>query len=350
MKKTVSLQDIATAAKVSKMTVSLALRDHPRISADTRKRVKSLATKLGYKPDPEVARFMSVIRKHKSSDKGLPIACISTGKAPGLWRESPTERAYWDGACERALSYGYYMVDFWLEKPQMTEHRLSDILWNRGIKGILIPPVLRVLSGSTREVRLDLDWDRFCAVTIGDPLTWPELNRVVHDHYTSILSAMKHLMQRGYRRIGLCLREHMDLTVNQRWQAGYRVFRASHPVPRIEPLIRPELEPDEVRQWLADNQIDSILSAGHRMPDHLRGMGIEIGSKIGYADLDLYPDAPYHAGISGIMQNSTMLGMAAVDMLVAGLQRGQTGVPKVPFVTQVRGSWLDRGSTPQIGG
>ncbi|MCF3650442.1 LacI family DNA-binding transcriptional regulator [Synoicihabitans lomoniglobus] len=344
-----SLQSIADALGVSKMSVSLALRDHPRIPAATRTRIKSEATKQGYKPNPDVSRFLSAIRKAKPGDNGLPLACITTGDAPELWRQqSPTENAYWIGASERAKLYGYYVEEFWLEEPRMSARRLSDILWNRGINGVIIPPVLRVFSEANREVSLELKWERFCAVTIGDPLTSPELNRVVHDHYTSIVTAMDRLMQLGYRRIGLCLPEHMDLTVNQRWQAGYRVFRANHPLERVEPLIRPTLVAEDVRAWIKDNRIDAVLAAGHHMPRFFRESGINIGVDVGYADLDVYPKSPEYRGVSGIMQNSEMLGMAAVDMIVGGLQRNQLGIPDVPFVTQVRGSWVDGKTTPPI--
>ncbi|MDP0500105.1 MAG: LacI family DNA-binding transcriptional regulator [Verrucomicrobiota bacterium JB022] len=343
-----SLRTIAEITGVSKMTVSLALRDHPRIPLATRERIKRVAAEQGYQANPEISRLLAAVRKTNIDERGLPLACITTGAAPGLWRESPTESAYWEGACKRAKTYGYYVEEYWLEQPRMKPQRLSDILWNRGIKGVIIPPVLRVLTGTNRDVRMELDWARFCAVTIGDPLTSPELNRVVHDHYASMLTAMNRLMELGYRRIGLCLHEHMDLTVNQRWQAGYRVFRTNHPIERFEPLIRSKLSAEAVRDWIAHNRIDAILSAGHNMPEFFRQTGIEIGRDVAYADLDLYPDAPQHRNVSGIVQNSEMLGMAAVDMTVSALQRNQTGVPKVPFVTQVRGTWIDGKTTPPV--
>lgn len=51
----VTLQHIANAAKVSRTTVSLALRHHPKISVAMRKRVQVLDRKLGYRPNPLVA-------------------------------------------------------------------------------------------------------------------------------------------------------------------------------------------------------------------------------------------------------------------------------------------------------
>lgn len=46
----VSIKDIARAAEVSPSTVSRALHDHPRISQETKNRIRQLAQELGYTP------------------------------------------------------------------------------------------------------------------------------------------------------------------------------------------------------------------------------------------------------------------------------------------------------------
>ena len=241
MGKPVSLQRIADAVGYSKMTVSLALREHPRIPAATQAKIRKVADEMGYRPKPEVAQLMSAIRREATTEQGVPLAYVTTGREKGCWRDSPTELAYWQGAAERAKAYGYYLEEHWLDAPRMTERRLGEILWHRGVKGLIIPPMIRTLSGKEHGLKLNFNWDHFAAVTIGDMLSSPQLTRVIHDHYTSILTLMDELIALGYRRIGLCMIEHMDYTVKQRWQAGYRVYRANHPIERIEPLILPDL-------------------------------------------------------------------------------------------------------------
>lgn len=344
--KSVSLSDIAERLSISKMTVSLALRDNPRISISTRRRVAKVATEMGYKPNPEVAKFMAAIRKQVRDERGSPLAYLTTGDAKGVWRESPTELHYWQGASERAKLYGYYLEEYWLDEPHMSEARMSDIIWNRGISGLILPPFARKLTKGAKDIQLKLEWDRFASVTISDMLTRPLLNRVVHDHYTSMLNLMDALAERGYQRIGLCLTSHMDLTVNQRWQAGYRVYRANHPIQRIEPLIERDLNPELLRAWIEDNQLDAVISAERRMPDFFKSMGLQIGKQIAYADLDVDPSDPSQESISGIVQNSHMMGQAAVDMVVSAIQRNESDVPEIAQVLQVEGTWQNRGSTP----
>lgn len=348
MGKRVSLQKIADLVGVSKMTVSLALRDHPRISAGTQAKIKEVARELGYQPNPEVAQFMAAIRRDKSVEGGLPLAYITSGRKRGAWKESPTELAYWEGACERAQSYGYYLEEHWLDEPRMSERRMSDILWHRGVKGIIIPPMIRTLTGQMPGLKLNFKWDKFASVVIGDMLLSPLLNRVLHDHYVSILIVLEKLSQLGYRRIGLCLTEHMDLTVHQRWQAGYRVYRANHPIERIEPLIIPDLSARAVAGWIAENRLDAIVSAERRMPRFFEEMGLMMGKDLAYADLDLDTTDPAYSEVGGIVQNSAMLGMAAVDLAVSSLNRNQLGLPDIPFVMQVEGTWVEKQSTPPI--
>lgn len=54
-----TMQDVATAAGVDRTTVSLALRNHPRISLATRKRVQQVADELGYRTHPLVSALMT---------------------------------------------------------------------------------------------------------------------------------------------------------------------------------------------------------------------------------------------------------------------------------------------------
>ncbi len=347
MSERISLQNIADALGVSKMTVSLALRKHPKIPESTRRKVAAKAKEMGYIRNPEISKFMSAIRQQNAGDTGLPLAYITTGSQRDDWKQSATELKYWEGAKEQAKAYGYYIDTYWLSEPGMTEQRMSKILWSRGIQGIILHPFSGALTRESIATPLNMMWERFITVAMSDTLMNPILNRVIHDHYTSILLAMESLSQKGYRRIGLCMSEDMDLRVNQRWQAGFRVYRASHPIARIAPLITNQLNANSIKKWMRGKKLDAIIGASSQMPRYLQEIGIQIGQDLAYADLDLDIKNPAYAHISGIDQNSKMLGIAAVDLLMSGIQRNECGVPKIPLTIQVEGSWKDRGSTPE---
>jgi LacI family transcriptional regulator len=71
--KPIKLDDLAKKLKVSKVTVSKALRDHPDISPEMTKKVKDLADKVGYMPN-SIARNLS---SRKSNTIGLVVPKIA---------------------------------------------------------------------------------------------------------------------------------------------------------------------------------------------------------------------------------------------------------------------------------
>jgi DNA-binding LacI/PurR family transcriptional regulator len=62
MKRRITLKDIALKAEVTVACVSLALRDSPQIAAATKVRIRDLAEKLGYRPDPALAALGPIAR------------------------------------------------------------------------------------------------------------------------------------------------------------------------------------------------------------------------------------------------------------------------------------------------
>jgi len=63
MKSVSSLAELAKLAGTSKATVSLALRDHHKISEATRKRIQELAKIHGYRVNPMVSAQMAHVKK-----------------------------------------------------------------------------------------------------------------------------------------------------------------------------------------------------------------------------------------------------------------------------------------------
>lgn len=63
-----SLKDLATELGVSISTVSRALKDSPEIGTEMKKKVKDLAKKLGYRPNPFA---MSLLKMRRESSELL---------------------------------------------------------------------------------------------------------------------------------------------------------------------------------------------------------------------------------------------------------------------------------------
>ncbi|RRJ98846.1 LacI family DNA-binding transcriptional regulator [Opitutaceae bacterium TAV3] len=67
--KDVNMEAVARAAGVHRTTVSMALRGHPKLPEATRARIRELAERMGYRPNPLVQALMST-RAARGRGKG----------------------------------------------------------------------------------------------------------------------------------------------------------------------------------------------------------------------------------------------------------------------------------------
>ena len=103
----VTLRDIARELGVSHVTVSLALRDHPRISKAMTTRVKQTAARLGYRPDPMLTALSHYRRGRRANPITASIAWINAWPKPEQLRSFREFDAYWRGARTAATKFGY---------------------------------------------------------------------------------------------------------------------------------------------------------------------------------------------------------------------------------------------------
>jgi LacI family transcriptional regulator len=82
----VTLRQIARTARVSVMTVSYALRDRPEVSPTERARLRALAEKLGYRPDPLLTHLMQHLRSHRRIKPTANLAVLTSLDAPFVRR------------------------------------------------------------------------------------------------------------------------------------------------------------------------------------------------------------------------------------------------------------------------
>ena len=341
----VALREIADKTGISRMAVSLALRGKSGVSDATRKRVLRVAKELGYEPDPDVARLLSHIRVKKPTSTKASLALLTSGTKKQDWKLYPTERKYVEGTLARGKEYGYHIEEFWINEPEMTLSRLSNIIWSRGIEGVIIAPLQSRLSEKApRSVRLD--YNLFSAVEISETVEWPDLDRAVHDQYTSMLKALDELFELNYQTIGLVLEQALDLRVNGKWTAAYLRYRNQWGAKRLPPpLIMDVPRQPAFDRWFDRYRPNAIISVDRFGLHLLQERGLDIPGEVGYASLDVDGDESEFPNVSGIDQNSEMVGAAAVDMLVAAIHRSQRGIPVYPLRIEVEGAWKAGKST-----
>ncbi|MEI9998948.1 MAG: LacI family DNA-binding transcriptional regulator [Verrucomicrobiota bacterium] len=106
---TPSHRTLAKMAGVSIFTVSLALRNNPRVAAATRRKIQTLAKRYGYKPNAELAELMARTRATGSTKYQATLAYVDASY-PRV-RKHYALQAYRSSCRERAEKFGY-RLDF----------------------------------------------------------------------------------------------------------------------------------------------------------------------------------------------------------------------------------------------
>jgi LacI family transcriptional regulator len=335
-----TLQDVAIQAGVHRTTVSLALRDHPRIPLETRERVKAAAARLGYQINPLVAALMQSRRLGRTV-KHVTLAYVTNYPTRYGWKPVNHDRPdFFPGAVARARELGYKLEDFWLAEPGMTPDRFCDILAARNIHGLIIgrlPP---------DQYSLALDWNRFSCVALGMTLRSPVLHHVTENHYETVWQGMQRCLDRGYRRVGFVFSEANDSPrVGDRWLGAYLRQQMSFPAKdRLAPCPQIPASQRAFAQWFKRNRPDALI-ATHARPviGWLKQMGLSVPRDVGLIDLEDHPQLD----CAGVRYDPTTIGALAVEMLIGLLHRNETGVPAAnQHEVLLTGQWCDGRTLP----
>lgn len=127
-----TLRDIAQVVGVTPTTVSLALRDNPRISPPTRRKIRQTAEHMGYRPNAELSRMMASLKSRHNRD-ARPVIALVTGMETRS--RDGAVRAVFQGIAETA-GYSLDVIDASVEG--MGLDRIAGVLKARGIRaGVL---------------------------------------------------------------------------------------------------------------------------------------------------------------------------------------------------------------------
>lgn len=331
-----TMTDLAEAAGVSKMTVSLALRGHQKISAATRKRITDLAEKMGYRPNPLVQTLMANLRSTRPAKYHSTIAWVTAFPTRDGWCKHWVHKLYHQGATARAAALGYKLEVFWALAPRTTGAALTRMLRARGIRGLIVPPV------GAPGTRLDIDWDHFSCATIGYSFMEPRLHRAAANLHDAMSRALAECQRRGFRRIGFITPADTDKRVNHSWLATYLAWQQFIPKKDRLPIIHTSSPlQDALPTWLRKHQPEVIISPNTEFLEWLPQLGKRLPEDIGLITLSRPQNDSATSRISGISQNDFTIGEAAVDLVVSQLQHNETGVPKYPRVVLTDGFWSE---------
>lgn len=331
------MRTIAHEAGCSVMTVSLALRNHQRISAATREHVREVATRLGYRPNPMVSALMTHIGSARPVHYQSNLAFLAFRKS---WRQHWISGELFSGVRERAEALGFLIDEFWLDSPDSSPDRLEKVLRSRNIQGVVLAPLPE--SGSLDT----LHWNDLSSVAIGNSLVTPRLHRATHHQYHGMELVIETLRRKGYRKIGLALDKSVDAKVDRTWSSCVAGYQLRWPAKEWVPVLLGDLAPKRIHAWVTRHKPDVVVGIDGAL-DGLQKSGFLIPRDLAFAHLSL-PSTPFSKlNLSGLNQNWRLAAAAAVDSVVAQIYRNERGIPAEPKTIMVEGFWVEGISAPE---
>lgn len=334
---TSSLSAVAALAGVSAMTVSRVLGRSPHVAAQTRERVLAAVQQVGYRPNPQIARIMSVVRGAKRRRQQATIGVVRDDIANDDLHDPAYQYVSTADISRRAEHHGYGVDEFFLGRNGLTPARLTSILRARGIEGLVVSPQ------SSRIIGAQLDHRLFAAVTFGYALQTPALHRASTNMMQGILSALSELGRLGYRRVGMAVTEWIDTRADHAYSGAFLFHQQRIPErDRLPIFIFPQNNPahgcDAFCTWVRRHRPDAVISFHTYVPQWLKqNLGLRIPEDIG---LVVHDWTESMQGFAGIHHRRPFVAAAAVDLLVAQLMRNERGIPEVPHQVLVLPSWI----------
>jgi LacI family transcriptional regulator len=340
----VTLRDIAHRANVHVSTVSLALRDSPRLPGETRVRLQAVAREMGYVHDSVLDALLAYRDSGRRRSSPQVLGYVTSWAMP--LEEIPHHRLYWRGARRRAEELGFRLEHFSLAEPGMTDVRLGKILAARGITGVVLS------SFETGSAEVKFDWTRFAAVRIEMQPVLPSLSTTAVDHVRAIIEAVRQAVGLGYRRPGFMLGHDWSELVEDHWKMGFQwaqqqwlgardrlpafLFHADWKhIPRSY----------HFRSWYTDNRPDVLIGPQFHIEARLGDLDLSVPGSVAVIDPFLETAHPFYAGV---LHNFDEVGARAIDNLVVAVTRNARGIPQDMVRSYVAGCWHPGPSCPPV--
>lgn len=184
----VTIKDVAKKAGVSPSTVSRVLSNHPRISAETSRKVKEIMEQLGYHPN---IMAKSLVSKTTNS------ICIMLPKSAEELFSNFFFMELIRGIVTQATRLGYDVLISSGANEKEEVEAVSRLLNGRRVDGVIL-----LYSRKNDPVIDFLQENGHHFVLIGRSEKYPDTLSVDNDNVQACYDATKHLISLGHERIG----------------------------------------------------------------------------------------------------------------------------------------------------
>ena len=225
------MKDIARELGVSVATVSRALKDSPRISAEQRERIKSFAREHNFYPNA-IAESLRRSKTRPSTLIGVIIPQINHFYFSSILA----------GIEEQANVRGYSVVVAQSGEKYEREVRICESFQHNRVCGVIVSQAKDTKQYGHFQQLFDKNiplvfYDRIC--------TGMNTNRVVVDDYMGAFTAVSHLIDTGCRRIAF-YGSPMTMEISKNRYNGYR-----------DAILKHGLAIDDSLRYTCDCRVDA---------------------------------------------------------------------------------------------
>ncbi len=335
---------LAKKLGLTQATVSMALRDHPLIAAETKQRVQEAARKTGYRASPFVTTLMARIRAGRAPQSLGCVAILldNASKTSWLAQERNTYTAQYEGYQRRAALRGYRTECFCLREPGTNDEAIDRQLHARGIIGIIL-----AAPKHQNQPPVQLRWDNYACATVSYTWTSPIVDRVSSHHRHNMDRAFDELLKRGCKRIGFCLPRNAVRGVDANWMAGYLVAQAqlpkTHRLPAFVGTIH-DSTLEKFRAWHEHWQPDGLITLLGEEAQWLTALHLSPHDRHN-GTLLVCLNRPANSPFPGMDENNTLVGEMACDLVINQLTHNERGLPEHRREILVEGRWIEPTTT-----
>jgi LacI family transcriptional regulator len=325
-----TLEDVAKKAGVSRSTVSRVINNHPNVSEDVRRRVLQVIQKTGFRPHAAARTLAS----HHSWTIGLVLP-----QSVSSFFTDPYFPHLTKGIAQGCNQYDYTLALFLVDTKDDEEKIFPRISRKGLLDGILVQSGQhgdQEIIGHLIEANLPL-------VVLGRPFRSDNVSYIDIDNIKASSTAVHHLIQLGYHRIGTITGPESS-TVGIDRKAGYVKTLAEHGYTIDKSLITEgdftEAGGYSALQRLLPFRPDAVFAASDVMAlgamRAARECGLRIPEDIAFIGFDDLPLASLpDVQLTTIRQPVRQFGIQAIELLIDQIENGINPPRKVILDTEL---------------
>lgn len=304
-----TIHDIARELNISASTVSRALQNNPRISLKTREKIVSMAEMMGYRPNT----LASNLRNKKSNTIGIVVPLINRHFFASVI----------SGAEEVAFKAGYTVVISQSNDLANKEIAIVHSMFANRVDGLIISIAME--NNSFEHLKM-FTKKNIPLVFFDRAVPEIETNKIVIDDIMGGFRVTKHLIEQGYKRIGL-IAGPQNLKTYQERKDGYIKALSEYGLSFDEALVvtnnlTSEDGTEATRQLMALPEPPDAIFCGNDTTAlsamiYLRNKGFRIPEDIGIVGFSNEPFSKVVSpSISTIAQPAFLMGQKAAELIL----------------------------------